>query len=104
MVGARIGWYDTIHQNGSETGPDMHDPQEDTATTNGHVEHFEITEYTDEEAHAHFDAMARLFLNISGDEFRERWHRGDYDHDPDQPGVMTMALLLPLVERQEVAP
>lgn len=82
----------------------MHETHEDTATSNGHVERHEIREYTDEEAHAHFDRLARYFLSISGDEFRERWHRGDYDDDPDQPGVMTLALSLPLVEREEVLP
>lgn len=82
----------------------MHETHQDTATSNGHIEHFEIEEYTEEEAHSHFDAMARFHLNISGDEFRERWHRGDYDDDPDRPDVMMMAMLLPLVERQEVIP
>lgn len=80
----------------------MHETHEDTTTSNGHVEHYEIREYTEEEAHAYFDEMARFHLNISGDEFRERWHRGDYDDDPDRPEVMTVAMCLPLVERRKI--
>lgn len=82
----------------------MRDPHEDIDSTNGYIEHFEIREYTEEEAHAHFDAMARFHLGISGDEFRMRWHRGDYADNPDRPGVITLALLLPMVERQEIKP
>lgn len=82
----------------------MQETHEDTTAPNGHVERYEIREYTEEEAHAHFDTMARFYLNISGDEFRERWHRGFYDDDPDRPGVMMLALSLPLVEREVVAP
>lgn len=82
----------------------MHETDQDTTMPNGHVEHYKIREYTDEEAHAYFDKTARILLNISGDEFQERWLRGDYDDDPDRPGVMTLALMLPMIERQEVVP
>lgn len=78
----------------------MHDTHVDQPDQPVHVEQFAtIDEFTDEEANALFDKAARLYLHMSGDEFRERWARGDYDKDPDIPGVMTVAMLLPLVER-----
>lgn len=80
----------------------MHEPADHTMSDDI-VEHVEVREYSTPEALEYFDRMARFYLNISGDEFRERWHRGDYDDDPDRPGVVTMAMLLPMVERQEVA-
>lgn len=79
----------------------MHDSVEEVAS-GGSVEHFEIHQYTEEEAREYFDAMARFHLNISGDEFRKRWHRGDYDDDPDRPEVMTVAMCLPMVEREVI--
>ena len=81
----------------------MHEADQDTATSNRHVEHYKIEEYTEEEARDYFEAMAQYHLNISGDEFRERWHRGDYDDDPDRPEVMTVAMCLPLVERRKIS-
>jgi hypothetical protein len=80
----------------------MQDPLMNDATFKEYLEQIEVREYTEEEAHEYFDAMARFHLNISGDEFRTRWHQGDYDDNPDRPGVITMAMLLPMVERQEV--
>jgi hypothetical protein len=81
----------------------VYETHADQAEQPAHVEQFaKIEEFTDEEADALFDKAARLYLQMSGDEFREQWHRGDYDDDPDRSGVMTMAMLLPLVERQEV--
>jgi hypothetical protein len=41
------------------------------------------------------DRAARRYLGISGDEFLERWERGDYDDDPDRPEVMRLAMLIP---------
>jgi hypothetical protein len=80
----------------------MQDPVMDDATFKEYLEQIEVREYTQEEAHEYFDAMARFHLSISGDEFRKRWHRGDYDDNPDRPGVITLAMLLPMVEREEV--
>jgi hypothetical protein len=34
---------------------------------------------------------------MSGDEFIQRYDAGEYDEDPDQPGIMSMILLLPLM-------
>jgi hypothetical protein len=41
-----------------------------------------------------FDAAARRFLGISGDEFLRRWDAGDFDDD-DRPEVTHVALLIP---------
>ena len=54
---------------------------------------------TSEEGRAIFDRQARLVLGISGEEFLCRWRDGYYASDPDQPGVMNVAMLLPLVQR-----
>ena len=55
--------------------------------------------FTDEEAAALFEHMAQHYLGISGDEFVERWDSGYYSEDPDRPGIMDMAMLIPLVRR-----
>ena len=47
------------------------------------------------ESRALFDDQARHYLGMSGKEFIERWRRGDYDADPDIPGVIDMLMLLP---------
>lgn len=55
---------------------------------------------SDEEASADFDAQARRWLGISGDEFLRRWDAGDYRRiadDADHPHVMSIAMLIPLV-------
>lgn len=63
---------------------------------------YELKKFTREEAHALFEEIAQMHLGISGDEFRKRWHRGDYDDDPDWFEVMEVAFALPLVEREKV--
>jgi len=63
---------------------------------------YELKAFTREEAAALFEEIAQMHLGISGDEFRERWHRGDYDDDPDRFEVMEVAFALPLVEREKV--
>ena len=36
---------------------------------------------------------------MTGKEFIEWWHRGEFETDPDDiPGVMSVAMLLPFVE------
>ena len=42
--------------------------------------------------------QARRYLGISGDEFVRRWEAGEYAGTADSPGVMDLALLLPLVD------
>jgi len=49
-----------------------------------------------EEAREAFDAEARLYLSMSGDEFIAKWDAGEFE-DPDRPDIMHVALLLPLV-------
>ena len=46
-----------------------------------------------------FDAAARRYLHMSGDEFLKAWDAGVF-HDPDPDahrGVMDVAILIPLV-------
>jgi hypothetical protein len=61
-------------------------------TTNGHID------LTEEEAHALFDREAHRRLGMSGQDFIDAWESGKFDDDPDQPAVMYMAMLLPLVQ------
>lgn len=63
---------------------------------------YEIEAFTEDEARSLFDEIACQNLGISGDEFRERWHRGDYDDDPDRPEIMAVVMSLPLVERRKL--
>jgi hypothetical protein len=50
-----------------------------------------------EEALRLFDETARLLLGISGDEFRRRWHAGEY-YDVDTDEVISLYMMLPMVE------
>lgn len=50
----------------------------------------------EEQAADAFDAAARRYLGISGEEFLERWRAGDFP-DPDSPAVTRVAMLIPLV-------
>jgi hypothetical protein len=63
---------------------------ESTVTTNG-----EIRELTPEEGRRLLDCEARRILGISGEEFIRAWDEGKFDEDPDQPGLMHVAMLLP---------
>ncbi len=49
-----------------------------------------------DEARKAFDAEARLYLGMSGEEFIAKWDAGEFQ-DPDQPNIIHVALLLPLV-------
>lgn len=59
---------------------------------NGH-----FRQRTDEEGREFFDRAAWRYLCMSGEEFIQRYDAGEYDEDPDRPGVMDMILFLPLV-------
>jgi hypothetical protein len=61
-------------------------------STNGHID------LTEEQAAALFDREARRYLGMSGQEFIAAWESGKFDDDPDQPDVMYLAMLLPLVQ------
>lgn len=67
--------------------------QEPRVDDNGHVH-----EFSEQEARDLFDARARYYLNISGEEFLRRWRNGDYVGKTDEFGVATLAMLLPLVD------
>lgn len=56
-----------------------------------------IDALTPEEAWDVFDRAARTDLHMSGQEFLRRWYAGAFHADPDQPGVMDVAMLIPLV-------
>jgi len=69
---------------------------EQTAGTNGQPQ-----ELSHEESRELFDRQARRYLEMSGDEFIQRWDAGEYG-DPDDrsrnlAGVMNLAMLLPYV-------
>lgn len=57
----------------------------------------EAREITRQEGTAIFDEVARRHLNMSGAEFLRKWDAKEFGDDPDQPGVMDVAILLPLV-------
>ena len=52
---------------------------------------------TEEEAREYFNRAAWHYLNMSGDEFVQRYDAEEYDKDPDQHGIMDMILFLPLI-------
>jgi hypothetical protein len=56
-------------------------------------------EFLDEKASRDlFDELAQRQLGISGQEFKRRWERGDYRHDPDRPEVALVAMLRHLAD------
>jgi hypothetical protein len=48
-----------------------------------------------EEEWAIFDGMAHDSLNLSGEEFLRRWDAGEWKANPDRPGVIQLAFMLP---------
>jgi len=55
---------------------------------------------SDDEARAEFDAEARHWLGVSGEEFLRRWDAGEYRDvfdDEEHPGVLMVATLIPWV-------
>jgi hypothetical protein len=54
-------------------------------------------ELTRQEGEAIFDEAARRHLKMSGAEFLRKWDAKEFGDDPDQPGIMDVAFLLPLV-------
>ena len=58
-----------------------------------------VRELSDEQSWELFDGAARHYLDISGEEFLERWESGYYE-DPDQPGIMSVVMLLPFARSE----
>lgn len=56
----------------------------------------EIHEISPSEAREIFDAAARTYLKMSGEDFLKRWDAKVFE-EPDQPEVMHVAVLVPLV-------
>ena len=76
--------------------------QEDTIVVAAHADQHTdapplqgVREVSPEEGAALLDRRARRYLGLSGQEFLRRWEAGDYAADPDQPGVIDVAMLLP---------
>ena len=58
----------------------------------------EVTELTPEEAQAQFDKITRRHLDMSAEEFLDRWDRGEFPADIDSvPGLTRAVMALPLV-------
>lgn len=50
---------------------------------------------TPEERFAIFDRAAQHYLHMSGEEFIRAWDAGEFEEDPDQPGIVRVYLLRP---------
>jgi hypothetical protein len=64
-----------------------------TSFTNLTTSHF----MTDSEAWDIFDRTARRRLGMTGEEFLAKWDAGEFPDPDEQDGVMTVAMLIPLV-------
>ena len=56
----------------------------------------QLREVTRAEGYEILDARARRYLQISGQEFLERWRRGEY-RNVDRPEVLRVVMALPFV-------
>jgi hypothetical protein len=56
----------------------------------------DVHELTPEEGRELLDGMARSYLGMSGEEFVRAWDAGEFEDDPDRPGLMRVAMLVPL--------
>lgn len=73
----------------------------DASSSDGHIH-----ELTPDEARDLFDGRARYHLGISGEQFVKRWSNGHYADRTEDPHVISVAMLLPLVgvdPRQQTA-
>lgn len=65
-----------------------------------HINQEPVEMFSEEEARELFDRMAWYYLQMSGDEFLQRWDTGEFQDDPDSNSeLMSLVLLLPLVGR-----
>jgi hypothetical protein len=58
-----------------------------------------IRELDDAQSWKLFDNAAQHYLDITGEEFLERWDSGYYE-EPDQPEVMSVIMLLPFARSE----
>jgi hypothetical protein len=56
----------------------------------------DVHELTPDEGRELLDGMARHYLGMSGGEFVRAWDAREFEDDPDRPGLMRVAMLLPL--------
>ena len=63
----------------------------------------EVLFLTEKEASGLFERESQKRLGMSSREFISAWESGGFDDDPDQPDIMYVAMLLPLVNSEEVA-
>ena len=56
-----------------------------------------IRDVSPEEVVSILDRRAQRYLGISGQEFLRRWRSGYYAADPDQSGVLDVAMLVPFI-------
>lgn len=53
-----------------------------------------VTVVSDEEYWEWFDQTAKTRLGMTGEEFLQRWDDGEWNEDPDQPGVITLHMMM----------
>ena len=56
-----------------------------------------VRELNKDEAMSALDRCAQLYLRLSAREFLEKWDAGAYKAEHEDPRVMRVAMLLPLV-------
>jgi hypothetical protein len=59
----------------------------------------QVRELTDEQSWELFDEAAQFYLDMSGEEFLQRWESGEFE-DPDRPEVMSVLMLLPFAQER----
>jgi hypothetical protein len=57
-----------------------------------------IKELSLEEGRKLLDKQARRYLNMSGDQFIQKWESGEFDDDPDRPEIMRLVMLIPFAK------
>ena len=67
---------------------------DEAGTASGDVQ---VEELSPEDAWDLFDRVARRELDMSGREFLRQWDAGVFRDDPDRPGLVDVAMLIPLV-------
>lgn len=71
---------------------------EESEHTDGFNENQDDLLMTPEEVWEYFDGRARRYAGMSGEEFIRAWDAGKIT-DPDQPGLIDVAMMVPLVRK-----